>query len=99
MTMSIKFTSFPENSNWVQGIVNNGDYYFSAKLFDEDSTYGIDNGRVSKLNISFGNTWDGFDNCFVNYDRGWDIVPEGELQTEVFLAVLDYLEASPTRFI
>lgn len=51
---------------WVQGIVTNGKetYEFCAKVFDEKSTYGINNGRVSKLGVRYRTT------PVINYDRG-----------------------------
>ena len=48
-TMKAFFTSFSEDDNWVKGTVET--YCFEAKLFDDSSTFGIDNGRVSKLSI------------------------------------------------
>lgn len=99
--MDIKFTKFEKNDNWVTGIVvdNNGkELYFESKLFDEGSQFGINNGRVSKLNICFdkGLFWD---NCIVNYDRGWDIKPDHDDDVEVFMEVLRFLEDAPkTRF-
>lgn len=96
--MKIEFLKFTKGDNWVSGLVNDGDFYFESKLFDEGSVFGIDNGRVSKLTISIGNRWKGFDNCIINYDRGWDIEPEGE-DVEVYEAVLEFLENAPkTRF-
>lgn len=95
--MKIKYTSFPANSNWVEGLVNNGEYWFEAKLFNEGSSMGIDGGRVSKMAISYGNQWTGFDDCFAHYDRGWDIEPSNDLQEKVFRSVLHFLEESPLR--
>lgn len=91
------FTKFPFDSNWVSGTV--GHYTFEAKLFDDPSTYGIKNGRVSKLSIydrskikdSF------FDGCIVNYDRGWDIRPKKE-DKPYYNAVMALLETAPRRF-
>lgn len=96
--MKIEFTSFPMDSNWVSGVVNGGQYEFEAKLYDEDSPYGINRGRVSKLTIRYGNTT-GWYGVFVNYDRGWDIEPETTEEYEVLESVLDFLENSPKRFI
>ena len=48
-------------------------FSFYCKHFEEGSNYGIDNGRISKLEISLG-TKDGFSrNLLINYDRGWDV--------------------------
>ncbi len=43
---------------WVQGIVTDGKetYEFCAKVFDEKSIYGINNGRVSKLGVRYKTT-------------------------------------------
>jgi hypothetical protein len=56
-------------NGWVQGETTGG-YRFQAKVFDNGSEYGIDNGRVSKLEIRWA---DG--GILVNYDRGWDVKP------------------------
>ncbi len=44
--------------------------YYTAKVYDEPSKYGINGGRVSKLAIT---TLD--NELIANYDRGWDIYP------------------------
>lgn len=97
--MEAKFTKFDTNSQWVEG--NIGEYNFEAKLFDEGSQYGIDNGRVSKLSIwsekirQEKNNF--FSDCIVNYDRGWDIEPKNQY-IEHFNAVMELLENAPKRF-
>jgi len=90
------FTKWVKGENWVSGKI--GKYTFEAKLFDEGSTYGIKNGRVSKLSI-YDNAvrlekQDFFAACIVNYDRGWDIKPKGENKI-IFNAVMKLLENSP----
>lgn len=55
---------------WKDGIING--YLFSAKVFEEPSEYGIDEGRISKLNISKTGE------ILCSYDRGWDILPKTE---------------------
>lgn len=85
--MKAEFTEFNNNDNWVEGKVEN--YKFSAKIFDEGSEFGINEGRVSKLTIIDEN-----DNCIVNYDRGWDIKPE-EKYTKYYNAVMELLENAP----
>lgn len=93
-----EITKFPFDSNWVSGKV--GGYVFEAKLFDDSSTFGINNGRVSKLSIYDDSTRLSkgfFASCIVNYDRGWDIRPTKE-QKPYFLAVMAALEATPRRF-
>lgn len=96
--MKIEFLKFTKGDNWVSGLVNDGEFYFESKLFDEDSIWGINDGRVSKLSISIGDRWKGFENCIVNYDRGWDIEPT-VLNLHVYREVLEFLENAPkTRF-
>lgn len=90
------FTKWQSDTNWCGGTV--GKYNFEAKLFDEGSTFGINDGRVSKLSI-----WDDkerklkgdfFAGCIVNYDRGWDITPSEENKA-IFESVMELLENAP----
>lgn len=64
---------------WTKGILEingvNVEYYI--KHFAEPSQYGIDGGRISKLQLRNG----GYLVC--NYDRGWDVEPVGDLAKEV----------------
>lgn len=49
-------------------------YQISMLAFDEDSMWGIDKGKISKLCIrKNGKT-------VCNYDRGWDIKPTGDVK-------------------
>ena len=81
--MKAIFTGFSDDSNWVQGEC--GGFSFDAKVFDEDSKYGIDGGCISALCIQnqYG--------MMANYDRGWDIEPSEE-HMEYYLAIVDLLE-------
>ena len=54
--------------NWTKGTA--GDFTFQIKHFDEGSEYGIDNGRISKLEIR-----DKENRIHANFDRGWDVQP------------------------
>ena len=65
--MFIEILEVCEN-NWILGLI--GECVFEAKVFDECSEYGINNGRVSKLLMT---NEDG--NIVASYDRGWDIEP------------------------
>lgn len=69
--------------NWITGI--KGKFKICAKIFSESSTYGIKDGRISKLQICdvAQEHW-GFDACYLNYDRGWDIRPT-DPETLLFL--------------
>lgn len=63
-----------KNDNWIGGV--KGKFKISAKVFAEDSDFGIQNGRISKIQICDVSQehW-GFESCYLNYDRGWDIRP------------------------
>ena len=63
--------------NWIEGTC--GSFKFQSKVFSETSTHGIKNGRISKLSVHDKNQeqW-GFEGCFINYDRGWDIYPKND---------------------
>lgn len=90
----VEFIDFNNTSAWVRGKHESG-YIFDAKLFDEGSSFGIKNGRVSKLCIfKVENPM----NYIVNYDRGWDRKPRTPEQREIFNDILNFLENSPKRF-
>lgn len=59
------------DGNWVKGTarINTRLYAFSAKVYPEPSTFGIENGNVSKLHV----TDESREETVVNYSRGWDI--------------------------
>lgn len=86
----IHFTNFPNDSNWCNGRI--GAYTFEAKLFDVGSIFGIDNGRVSKLEIRHPQK-----KCLVIYERGWIVEPTGEF-CPVFKKIMNFLENAPKRF-
>lgn len=85
-----QFKDFSMDSSWVNGTVDR--FTFEAKLFDNPSCFGINDGRVSKLNIA-----NAMGRWVVNYDRGWDIKPAAA-HKPYFDAVMKLLEASPRRF-
>ena len=57
---------------WHEGDLQVGktSYHYWAKVYDEGSEWGINEGRISKLTIKI----DG--KTVVSYDRGWDIEPD-----------------------
>lgn len=55
---------------------------YTVKRFEEGSDYGINCGRISKLEIK-----DAAGKVVVNYDRGWDILPTDSIR-EVYAAIL-----------
>lgn len=78
---------------WVQGTIKNQNdtYEFYAKVFDEGSEYGINKGRVSKLQIRCGRM------DIVSYDRGWDIKPKTEYEP-IYRALMKTLKKLPKVF-
>lgn len=87
-TQKIKIICPWSESGWISGTI--AEFRFSAKVYGVPSSkYGINGGRVSKLEIKKGTM------PVVNYDRGWDIRPGSDEIKEIFRAVLDYLETLP----
>ena len=81
-----KTTAFQNLGNWIKGEVTTGNgtvYTFCAKVFDEGSEYGINEGRISKLEIRLGKEW------LVNYDRGWDVRPKDAETKAVYKRLLN----------
>jgi hypothetical protein len=74
---------------WLDGFID--DYRFQAKVYDEGSKFGINSGRVSKLEV-----WDSSEHI-VSYDRGWGIKPDSDEQQLLLRELLDYLEELPAE--
>lgn len=77
-----------ENTMWKQGVIGipNGEGSYTAvkycaKIYDEPSKYGIEEGRISKLELRQGGK------IVYNYDRGLDIPPQ-TAEAEMALAIL-----------
>ena len=68
---------------WKEGSIkiHNSVFHYWVKVYDEPSPYGIDGGKVSKLQL----TREGMTVC--NYDRGWDQEPE-DPDTQLAVAIL-----------
>lgn len=73
---------------WTIGTI--GKASFEAKVYDEGSCYGINEGRVSKLFIRNGR------DHIACYERGWDHLPQTDADQEITDALLQYLENLPT---
>lgn len=91
-------TAKQTKEGWIDGTIDG--MRFQARVYDEGSRFGIEEGRVSKLAI-----WNEairkarrnfFDACTVNYDRGWDIRPKKAADKKMLAALLEYLESLPT---
>lgn len=82
---------------WITAIICGR--YVVAKVYNEPSTYGIYNGRVSKIAILKTDTRDHnadwFSQCDVNYDRGTDFNNLWRKDRKLFNAIIKELEALP----
>ena len=59
--------------------------HYWVKHFEEPSEFGINGGRISKLQIKMGGK------TVVNYDRGWDIEPTTEQENvALYILLQDY---------
>lgn len=57
--------------------------HYMAKVYDEPSVYGINEGRISKLQIKID------DVAVVEYERGWVLEPDESNQAaQIALAIL-----------
>lgn len=68
-------------------------FFYSAKVFECGSEFGINGGRISKLSVwkSEGDYYCyPLNNLIINYDRGWDIKPRpcNKLHTKALEYVL-----------
>lgn len=83
-----------KETGWVRAVIA-GRYVF-AKVYDEPSIWGINDGRVSKLQILTESFWESdkpfFPQVQYNYSRGLDFdnLPEGLL-----LEIVTALESLP----
>ena len=71
-----------KGSLYIKGIILS----YSAKVYDEGSEFGINEGRISKLEVRK----DG--ELIINYDRGWDLKPEDEIAETALLMLLNYFK-------
>ena len=73
---------------WNNGTIwteNKAGYDYWVKHYEEGSRFGIDEGRISKLEIRRH----GENKTLVNYDRGWDVnVPDDKQINEVYAVLL-----------
>lgn len=68
---------------WKKGAIKVEDQivHYEIKVYDVDSVFGINNGRISKLWLSINGK------TVANYDRGWDVEPTCKA-AELALAIL-----------
>ena len=82
--------------NWFEGIIRGTEppLTLSVKVFEEESTYGIGNGRISKMAVyndalRYEKGFHGA--CEMHYDRGWDIRPRTREAYDRCKAVIEAL--------
>lgn len=70
---------------WKEGSIKVVDkiYHYEAKIYDEPSKFGINGGRISKLNVRLNGKE------IINYDRGWDKEPSIEDEKAVLYIILN----------
>lgn len=70
---------------WIKGsfAVDGICFSYEAKVFDEGSQFGINGGRISKLNVRTTFTV----NTVMQYDRGWIVRPKTVFEEKA----LDYI--------
>ena len=68
---------------WTIGKI--GSYRFEIKHFDKPSEWGIDEGKISKLDIRKP----GAATPIAAYDRGWDILPTSDNEPDITQAIID----------
>jgi len=82
---------------WITAIIDGR--WVQAKVYDEPSCYGINDGRVSKLAIGISDKRDPnknfFDQMAFNYDRGLDF---NNLPAGVMESIVAQLERLPKLF-
>lgn len=78
---------------WEDGffIIDGVKFLYQAKVFDLGSEFGINGGRISKLQVVMDiseNPWT-WNNTIINYDRDWDIRPRTEIEKKALQYLLN----------
>jgi len=83
-----------DESGWITAVIKGR--WVQAKVYDEPSTFGINNGRVSKCSIGKTNVWipnePFFPQMDYNYDRGLDF---DHISPKLLEEIVAELEALP----
>jgi hypothetical protein len=81
-----------DKSLWTDGrILTMEGYSFSAKMHDEPSKFGIEGGKISKLEVRKD------DEIVMNYDRGWDVDPKTPEHKEALQRIRNGLDDTPEK--
>lgn len=86
-----------DETGWITAVIEGR--WVQAKVYDEPSCYGINEGRVSKLVIGKTNVRNHNENFFdqmcFNYDRGLDF---SNINPDLLTKIVSQLEALPKIF-
>ncbi|MBL4645538.1 MAG: hypothetical protein JKY99_03655 [Rhizobiales bacterium] len=83
----------PEKDLYIHGnITDMKGYSFTVKAYDLPSKYGIEGGKISKLDIRKGGV------SVVRYDRGWDAKPQTARDLEATRKVQDAFGGKEREF-
>lgn len=101
--MQVEILKPHRDTAWIDLVVN--DRWVQAKVYDEPSTYGVNDCRVSKLCVAkkgirllgLASGIPFFDGLDYNYDRGLDFHNDGLPQEELD-AILEWLNNLPKKF-
>lgn len=81
-----------DESGWIKGrITTMPGYEFAAKQYDAPSKFGIEGGKISKLEIRKEG------DVVMNYDRGWDVKPDTPEQKEALHRIRNGLKDGPQK--
>ena len=70
----IRSINYTKKGNWYNGTIGDG-FTFQVKLAEEDSLFGIDNGRIIKLFVTKPTKKNPRPNPVIAYERSWCIRP------------------------
>lgn len=72
--------------HWTQVLATIDGIGFKAEIkhYDEPSQFGINGGKISKMNISRG-----ANRCVAAYDRGWCKKPNGRRNVAFYQALIE----------
>ena len=69
-------------------VIDGISFKYEAKVFGEGSQFGIDDGRISKLEVMKkmdDTSWI----LIIHYERGWDIQPKDEIDKKALNYILN----------
>lgn len=78
-----------DGSNWIRGnLKTDPKIRFCAKIFAKPSGFGINGGRISKMEVFTVKPQE----CLFNYDRGEDVQPKTKVVEQFVNRMLELLD-------